>query len=686
MVDNNWERQHGSTERLGAVWIADQKAWNFALYSKNATRVTLNCYTDNVETPCFTYTFDPYLNKTARIWHARIEASAMNGARYYAYKVDGPKSGPGFGYDWNDFDSDKVLLDPYARYVFFPPGFSRAAACGGGPNDGKAPLGRLDSASDTFDWGDDKPQRHGQSLVIYELHAGYFTKNPNAGLPPTVRGGTFRGIIEKIPHLVELGVTAVELMPVFQFDPLEGSVWGYMTLNFFAPHHAYSNSLDASAQKDEFREMVKALHAAGIEVLLDVVYNHTTEGDQNGPVYSFKGIDSSSYYMIEQNNLAAPYSNWTGCGNTIQASNAAVRRLVLDSMRYWVEEMHVDGFRFDLASVLTVDMDGNTRRFDEDAALFDEIGADPVLNGVRLIAEQWNIETDKFAGRVWHQWNGRYRDCLRRFVKGDSAQVGTLMSCLYGSCDLFPDSGPYSMHPFQSVNYIASHDGMRMGDLVSYTRPTDGDAYEEYGWDCGYPGVAGAPAEVVELRKRQIKNFCTLLMLSNGTPMILMGDEFMQSQQGFRNPYNVDSPLTWIDWDLKKTNDDIFQFFRKMIAFRKEHPSFCRSDFWRESVSWFGVEGPCDLSDDSRTLAFFLDGGGVGDDDFYVMINAYWDSLDFKIQKSGPNQWVRVVDTSLASPEDIITKGGPPVASDHYRVGGRAVVILMRPGPDAAAG
>jgi glycogen operon protein len=685
MSDNQWERQHGSSERLGATWIADQQAWNFALYSKYATQVTLNCYTDDVDVPCFRYTFDPYLNKTGRIWHARIEASAMKGAKYYGYKVDGPKPGPGFGYEWHNFDKDKVLLDPYAQAVFFPPNFSRAAACRSGSNDGKAPLGRLDAVGDTFDWADDKPQRHGQSLVIYELHVGHFTRNPNSGLPPGVRGGTFRGVIEKIPHLKELGVTAVELMPVFQFDPQEGSVWGYMTLNFFAPHHAYSTSPEASSQKNEFREMVKALHAAGMEVLLDVVYNHTTEGDQNGPLYSFKGIDSSSYYMIEQDNLSAPYSNWTGCGNTILASNAAVRRLVLDSMRYWVEEMHVDGFRFDIAAVLAVDMDGNRRRFDEDAPLFDEIAADPVLNGVRLIAEQWSMENDKFPGRVWHQWNGRYRDCLRRFLKGDSGQIGTLMSCIYGSCDLFSDSEPYSMHPYQSVNYTASHDGMRMGDLVSFTQPTDGDAYPQYGWDCGYHGVIGAPPEVVELRKRQIKNFCTLLMLSNGTPMILMGDEFMQGQQGYRNPYNIDSLVTWIDWDLKQTNDDIFQFFKRMIAFRKEHPSFCRSTFWREAVSWYSTEGPSDLSDHCQSLAFFLDGRSVGDDDFYVMINAYWDSLAFRLHKGEPNQWVRVVDTSLASPNDIIATGGPPMGSDHYQVGGRAVVVLMRPNFNAPA-
>lgn len=685
MPDNSWERQYGSSERLGATWIAEQEAWNFALYSKFATRVTLCCYADNVDTPCFTYTFDPYLNKTARIWHARIANSTMNGAKYYGYRVDGPRSGPGFGYDWHNFDKEKILLDPYAQSVFFPPHFSRGAACRSGSNEGKAPLGRLDAVKDTFDWGDDRPRRYGQNLIVYELHVGHFTRNPNSGLPDGTRG-TFRGVIEKIPYLKELGVTAVELMPVFQFDPEEGSAWGYMTLNFFAPHHAYSSSPEAHAQKNEFREMVKAFHAAGMEVLLDVVYNHTTEGDLNGPLYSFKGIDSSSYYMIEENNLSNPYSNWTGCGNTMLAANAAVRRLVLDSMRYWVEEMHVDGFRFDIASVLAVDVEGNKRRFDEDAPLFDEIAADPVLNGVRLIAEQWSMENDKFPGRVWHQWNGRYRDCLRRFVKSDSGQLGALMSSLYGSCDLFPDCGPYSLHPCQSINYIASHDGMRMGDLVSFTQPADGDDYPQYGWDCGYHGVAGAPPDVVALRKRQMKNFCTLLMLSNGTPMILMGDEFMQSQQGFRNPYNIDSPITWIDWSLKETNADLFQFFRKMIAFRKEHPSFCRMGFWREAVNWYGAEGPCDLSDDCRKLAFFLDGGQVGDNDFYVMLNAYWDTLSFRIQRGEPGQWVRAVDTSLAGPDDIVATGGQSVVSDCYNVAGRSVVVLMRRNPDARKG
>jgi isoamylase len=678
MPENQWERQYGSPEHLGATWIGNQQAWNFALYSKHADQVTLCCYADDLYRPCFIYAFDQYLNKTGRIWHARIRASDMNDARYYGYRVDGPKSSPGFGFDWHNFDRDKVLLDPYAQSVYFPPNFSRAAACGSGSNEGSAPLGRLLIERDSFNWEDDRPQRHGQSLVIYELHVGHFTRNLNSSLPEGLCG-TYRGVIQKIPHLEELGVTAVELMPVFQFDPQEGSAWGYMTLNFFAPHHAYFTSPEASAQKNEFREMVKALHAAGMEVLLDVVYNHTTEGDQNGPIYSFKGIDSSSYYMIEKDNSLAPYSNWTGTGNTILASNAAVRRLVLDSMRYWVEEMHVDGFRFDIASVLAVDTEGNVRGFAEDAPLFDEIAADPVLNKVRLIAEQWSMENAKFPGRVWHQWNGRYRDCLRRFVKGDFGQIGTLMSSLYGSSDLFPDSLPYSMHPCQSINYIASHDGLRMGDLVCFTHPTDGDDYPQYGWDCGHPGISNIPPAVATLRKRQIKNFCTLLMLSNGTPMILMGDEFMQHQQGYRNPYNIDSPVTWINWDLKQTNQDVFEFFKKMIAFRKGHPSLCRSGYWRDAVRWYGTEGPCDLSAHCRILAFFLDGRGADDDDLYVMINAYWDSLSFKLQQGEPQQWERVIDTSCASPNDIILAGGPSPDSDHYTVEGRSVVVFLRP-------
>lgn len=677
MTDNQWERQYGSSERLGATWIEEQQAWNFALYSKFATSVTLSCYDSVVSAPCYSYNFDPYLNKTGRIWHTRIPASAMRGALYYAYKVDGPKSGPGFGYDWHSFDKDKVLLDPYARSVFFPPDFSRAAACMPGSNEGKAPLGRLERDAGTFDWGDDKPQRHGQSLVIYELHVGHFTKNSNSGVPPDERG-TYEGLVRMIPHLKELGVTAVELMPVFQCDPQEGSCWGYMTLNFFSPHHLYAANPAAGGQIAAFKALVKALHAAGMEVILDVVYNHTTEGDQRGPNYSFKGIDNSSYYMIAKNDAANPYCNWTDCGNTILAPGAAVRRLVLDSMRYWVEEMHVDGFRFDLASVLALNYKEGRYDYDEDAPLFDEIATDPVLNSVRLIAEQWQMGMAKFPGRVWHQWNGRFRDCLRRFVKGDAGQVGTLMDSLYGSCDLLPDNLPVSMHPFQSINYIASHDGFRIGDLVSYDHASDDDSYPQLGWNCGYEGVGGAPADVVALRKRQTKNFFALLLLANGTPMILMGDEFMQDQKGRRNPYNIDNADTWIDWSLKKTHADVFAFVKKMIALRKAHPSLCRSGYWRQSVQWFGVNGPCDLAGYCRTLAFSLEGENAGDDDFYVMVNAYWKPLAFTLQVGDPAQWAMVLDTGRASPGDF---PATPVAatSAQYMVQERSVVVFVRP-------
>ena len=675
MAVNPWERQYGSTEALGATWIEADQAWNFALYSKFATAVTLCVYGTDPGRPCFTLAFDPLLNRTGRVWHARVPAGDLQGGTAYGYRIDGPQPAPGFGFDWQEFHPDKVLLDPYARAVHFPPGFSRAAACLPGSNEGKAPLGRLVPGDDPFDWGGDQPRRHGQALVIYELHVGQFTRSPGSGLSAPEFRGTYRGVIEKIPHLLELGVTAVELMPVFQFDPQEGSCWGYMTLNFFAPHQGYAVSPDARGQKDEFRGMVKALHAAGLEVLLDVVFNHTTEGDRNGPVYSFKGIDCSSYYMINRDDSASPYDNRSQCGNTLLAQGAAVRRLVLDSLRYWVQEMHVDGFRFDLASVLA--FDETTGTYQEEAPLFDEIALDPVLNGVRLIAEQWDMEAGRFPGRVWHQWNGAYRDCLRRFVRGDAGLVGELMTRIYGSCDRFPDDLRHAMHPWQSVNYLASHDGFRLADVVSYSAPLDQPG-DENSWDCGFPGVEGAPAEVVALRKRQVKHFCALLMLSNGIPMLAMGDEIMHGQQGRRNPYDLDSPVTWLDWDLRVSNADVFDFHRRMIAFRKAHPALASYGYWREAVRWHGADGPCDLSGGGRTLAFFLDGRAAGDDDLYVMSNGHWEATRFRIQEEGPPAaWTRALDTGVPAPGEF-TAGPGLDAGGWYELGGRSLAVFLR--------
>lgn len=682
-----WAAAEGLPFPLGATRIEEEGACNFALYSKHAERVALLLYSESdLVDPMLVYRFDYLRNKSGRIWHCRIPLASMKGASYYAYSVEGPE--PNGRFEWHAFDRDKILLDPYAKSVFFPPAFDRLAAVRPGSNAGMAPLGVLAGDSERFDWRGDRGPRHEADTVIYELHVGGFTKNPNSGVGDEVRG-TYAGLVEKIPYLKELGVTVVELMPVFQYDASDGNYWGYAPLNFFSPHHGYHSGHGLKAQHNEFREMVKALHAANIEVVLDVVYNHTGEGDRTGPVFSYKGIDNSTYYLMADR-PGAPYENFSGAGNTLNCANRYVRKMIMDSVRHWAHEMRVDGFRFDLASIFTRNQDGSVNA--TDAPLLSDMASDPALAHLRVIAEPWDAAGVYQLGRAFPgimtcQWNGGFRDDLRRFARGDPGMVPALMRRLYGSDDLFPDDRPNACHPHQSVNYIASHDGFTLYDLVAYERKrnwanghgnTDGMA-ENFSWNCGWEGEAGAPPDVMKLRRRQIKNFCCLLFLSNGTPMLRAGDEFMHTQAGNNNPYNQDNPTAWLDWDRLRANPDIFRFFKLMIAFRKAHPSLARSRFWREDVRWYGVGRDADLSFDSHSLTFFLQGAAQKDNDLYVMINAYREDLGFQIQAGAAAEWRRVVDTSLESPFDFAEPGSEdPLRSLQYRVAARSVVILVR--------
>lgn len=676
---SSWVASNGSPVPLGVSHIESLKACNFAIYSKNASRVVLLFFskTDLVN-PIFRYVFDTCHNRTGRIWHALIPEEQVRQATYYAYSVDGPPP-TGRQHEWNDFKPAKLLLDPFATCVYYPPTYDREAARGTGSNIGKAILGVLPRLHERFDWESDAHPSHSGDLVIYEMHVGGFTKNPNSGLQDPAKRGTFAGIIEKIPYLKELGITAVELMPVFSFDETEPNYWGYQPISFFAPHGKYAVSPEKATR--EFREMVKALHKADIEVILDVVYNHTGEDNEKGPTFSLKGIDSSTYYMDSPDpNNPYPYQDYTACGNTLHCANPAVRQLIISSMRYWVREMHVDGFRFDLASVLTRNTDG-TLNLDA-PAIFGDIADDPDLAGIRLIAEPWDASNGyelgrKFPGIGWIQWNDRFRTTLRKFVKGDAECVNDMITRLYGSDDMFPDFLPECCRPFQSLNYIASHDGYSLYDLVSYNGPES--------WNCGSRGdldngEGGISAATMELRKRQVKNFCSLLMLSNGTPMFRMGDEIMLTQKGEANPYNLDSEITWMDWHRLDAFSDIFRFFQRMIAFRKSHPTLGRFCFWREDVEWFGVQGEVDRSPNSHTLAYYLDGSSQEDDSLYVMINAYWEPLEFQIAKGSSGDWVRMVDTSLPSPEDIVETetAAQRLDSLRYQVAPRSVVVLLK--------
>jgi glycogen operon protein len=707
-ITQRWDTNEGTSNPLGGTWIAEEQAYNFAIYSKYASGVTLLLFgQEDFVTPVLKYRFDSFKNKTGRVWHARISRREMGGARYYAYSIEGPPPS-GDRFERHAFDPQKMLLDPYAKSVFFPPAFDRGAALHAGNDAGKAPLGVLCEEDSDFEWGDDPRPRHDHDLIIYEMHVRGFTMNPNSRIENGKRG-TFVGITEKIPYLRNLGVTAVELMPVFQFDSAEPNYWGYMPLNFFSPHNRYSAAQCVCEQRREFREMVKALHKAGIEVFLDVVYNHTGEGNEFGPTYSFKGIDNSTYYMASDD-PNRPYADFTGTGNTLHCANSTVRQLVVNSLQYWAREMHVDGFRFDLASVFSRKTDGSINL--EDPPVFGDIASDNDLARVRMIAEPWEgnlaapnyelglspvitsapekgccpmcgqhqCECPKvtaalqrgFPGIGWRQWNDKFRTTVRHFVKGDPGNVSDLMTRLYGSADVFPDSLQEACRPYQSLNYVSAHDGLTLYDLVSYNSSDS--------WNCGdRDGEADRGADVMQLRKKQVKNFLCLLMLSNGTPMFRAGDEFLQTQYGDGNPYNADGLNTWLDWDRLEANKDMFRFFQGMIAFRKSHPSLGRSVFWRDDVKWYGVGKQVDWSYGSHSLAYCLHGASANDCDLYVMINAYWEPLSFTLQEGEPGDWKRIVDTDMDSPDDFTDTPNPPVLpSLAYTVQPRSVVVLTR--------
>ena len=680
----HWHAVEGTPSPLGVTWIEEEAAYNFALYSEFATHVALLLYSEpDLSIPTYEYLLDPLANKTGRIWHCQVRAHSVPQARYYAYRIDGPRETT----EGHRFDSQKVLLDPYARCVCFPTGFSRQAAREPGSNAGRAPLGLLAQESG-YEWGDDSVPFHTSDLVIYELHVRGFTRHAASGVTPA-RRGTFMGIVEKIPYLKELGITAVELMPLNQQDPQEGSYWGYMPLSFFSPHHEYATEGKPLDALEEFRTMVKALHAAGIEVIVDVVYNHTTEGDENGPTHSYRGIDNRTYYLLQEDR--SRYRDDSGTGNTFNCAHPYVRKMILDSVRFWREEMHVDGFRFDLASIFTRNEDGSVNL--HDPPVIAEISSAPELERIRLIAEAWDPASyqlgKSFPGISWLQWNGQFRDDVRAFVRGDPGMVPKLMTRLYGSCDLFPDDLAHAYRPYQSVNFVTCHDGFCLYDLVSYNQKhneinghdnRDGTD-NNLSWNCGWEGDDDLRPQVLDLRKRQIKNFCCLLFLSNGTPMFKAGDEFMNTQKGNNNPYNQDNEVSWLNWDSVNRNQHIFRFFKNMIAFRRSHPSIARSRYWREDVHWYGSNGKPDLSHDSHTLAYCLHGRSHHDADIYVMINGWWQDVTFTIQEGQAHEWCPVIDTGKPSPDDFsVDNDRPNLRTCECLLKARSIVVLVREG------
>jgi isoamylase len=684
----NAVENRGRSAPLGASCVPG--GVNFSVYSRNASGVEVVFFNaEDDAQPARVIKIDPSSNRTYHYWHVFVPG--IRPGQLYGYRVEGPfDSTRGLR-----FDAAKVLLDPYGRAVVVPKNYSRTAACREGDNSATTMKSVVVDLR-PYDWEGDEPLHLPSSqTIIYEMHVRGFTRHPASGVSEAARG-TYAGVIEKIPYLQQLGINAVELMPVFQFDaqdapPGRVNYWGYSPVSFFALHAGYSSRRDPAGPIDEFRDMVKALHRAGIEVILDVVFNHTAEGDHLGPTLSFRGIDNSTYYILEQDR--SRYTNYSGTGNTLNANHPIVRRLIVDSLRYWVEETHVDGFRFDLASILDRDESGNL--MPSPPVLWD-IESDPLLAGSKLIAEAWDAaglyQVGSFIGDAWKEWNGRFRDDVRSFFRGDQGTVASIAKRLLGSPDIY---GHKDREAEVSVNFVTCHDGFTLNDLVSYSQKhneangednRDG-ANDNRSWNCGVEGPTDDP-EVEMLRNRQVKNFLTVTMLSLGLPMILMGDEARRTQAGNNNAYCQDNEYSWFDWTLVVKHADVHRFVRLVSKRRlfcdrepdEQHLSLnqlLRKATW----AWHGVKlGQPDWAESSHTLAFSAESPDKSLC-FHLLLNAYWEPLEFEIPQAGGTGelvWRRWIDTSLQSPEDILEwQVAPRVLGHSYRAGPRSVVVLF---------
>uniref|UniRef100_A0A0D6R0S4 isoamylase n=1 Tax=Araucaria cunninghamii TaxID=56994 RepID=A0A0D6R0S4_ARACU len=658
---------------------------NFSLFTKHATSVTLCLYlgASKGDSEVQEITLDPTKNKTGDRWHVCIENLPLSGV-LYGYRVDGPQG-------WQEghrFDKNLILLDPYAKLV------EGRRIFGDTKEKMSRFLGTYDFASSQFDWGDDYKRLEipEKDLVIYEMNVRAFTADQSSGLEDGIRG-SYLGVIEKIPHLLELGINAVELLPIFEFDELEfqrhpnprdhmTNTWGYSTMNFFSPMTRYAaNGGGPLAASLEFKKMVKALHNAGIEVILDVVYNHTNEADDVHPyTTSFRGIDNKVYYMVDINSYVQ-LLNFSGCGNTFNCNHPVVMELILDSLRYWVTEYHVDGFRFDLASVLCRGTDGIPLNA---PPVVKAIAKDPVLSKCKIIAEPWDCGGLYLVGRFpnwdrWAEWNGKYRDDVRRFIKGDMGMKGSFATRLAGSSDLYQVN---KRKPYHGINFVIAHDGFTLHDLVAYNQKHNEMNGEEgrdgtndnFSWNCGFEGETRDPG-VNALRARQMKNFHLALMVSQGTPMILMGDEYSHTRYGNNNSYGHDSTINHFQWNqVESKKGSHFRFFAETIKFRRQHPLLGRDTFltktdmtWHES-NWNNPE--------SKFLAFTLHEGKYGGGDLYTAFNAHTYFVKTVVPPPPSGKcWYRLVDTNLPAPNDFIS-GGVPFKETIYNVAPYAAILL----------
>ena len=670
---------------------------NFALFSRHAETVSLVLDLQNDEDP-IEIKLEPAQHKTGDIWHIRIDK--LPPRVHYGYRLSGPWEPERSGHGYNN---KLLMIDPYAKELTSPDwGENRSCL-------GKRPCSLIPDTS--YDWQGDRPLNTPlQDTIIYEMHIRGFTRHRSSdcNFP-----GTFKGVFEKIDYLQELGITAVELMPVTEFDENEctfqnpetgqnlKNYWGYSPLSFFAPKSAYTG--DNESPLNEFRDMVKGLHRAGIEVILDIVYNHTAEGGWDGPTSSFRGIDNTIYYLLDPWTRA--YLNFSGCGNTCNCNHPVVRNLIMDALRWWVVDMHVDGFRFDLASILGRDQDGQVLA---NPPVVEMIAEDPILADTKIIAEAWDAaglyQVGSFSPHHrWAEWNGRFRDDVRSFMCGNPGQVSALATRIAGSSDLYQHN---DRRPYNSINFITSHDGFTLADLVSYNKKhnlangennRDGDN-NNLSWNSGTEGDTDN-LQIQRLRNRRCKTMATILFLSQGVPMLVAGDEFGRSQQGNNNAWCQDNEISWINWQLAEKNKGLLRFFKKLIRLRRDHPVFRRVDFFEVSsgpdnqphmqeILWQGLKpNEQDWSYDCHTIAFCLKGcelPGSGDADFFVMLNGHREqSAAFTVPVIPASRskcvWKKIIDTARESPADFIDlKPAKQIAvSGEVTVAPMACVVLQ---------
>ena len=701
IIDQDFEISRGKPLPLGST--LKRRGINFAIFSKHATAVTLVLFISSKDDPIAEFPLDPRYNRTGHTWHVLVQG--LDPGIEYGYRMERKHN---YEQHIHRFNSSNILLDPYAKAISGTEVWGEPKSTNGKPLTKRY---RSLVVNDDFDWGFDQPLNIPLSeTIIYELHIRGFTRHKSSEV---IHPGTYNGLVEKIPYLRELGITAVELLPVNEFEETETNrinpftgkrllnFWGYHSISFFAPKVSYASNNKNGAHVKEFKTMVKAFHEAGIEVILDVVFNHTAEGDERGPTLSYRGIDNSIYYIISPETGA--YYNYSGCGNTMNCNHPVVRDMILDSLRYWVTEMHVDGFRFDLASILGRGQDGSVL---PNPPLLEGIAADPVLGNTKVIAEAWDaaglyqVGTFPAWGR-WAEWNGIFRDDIRKFVKSEPAMLHALSDRLMGSPDIYQGSG---RAPYHSINFVTCHDGFTLADLVSYNTKhnaangEDGQdgTNDNLSWNCGHEKSADvkdgidnqrdSEDEIETLRRRQVKNFVVLLLFSRGVPMILAGDEMGNTQYGNNNAYCQDNEISWIDWNLVNRNCDLVRFFKLLISFRKRHPALLVEQYEGKHfpISWHGVNlGKPDWSSESRSLAVQITetiSSSALATEIYLAVNSYWEPLRFELPRlNETGSWHRVVDTMLEYPHDIYNEGKEACLKDqaYYELGPRSSVVLL---------